>query len=41
MEFKMTIKGFMFVSLFLACVMIIGYIEDPCTTEGLAKGCMK
>jgi hypothetical protein len=37
----MTIRGFMFISLFLACVMIIGFIEDPCITEGLAQGCMK
>ena len=22
-----------------ACVMVIGAIEDPCTTEGLAPGC--
>ena len=24
----------------IACIMIVGYIEDPCTTEGLMKGCM-
>jgi len=24
----------------LACFMLVGYIEDPCTTEGLAQGCM-
>ena len=23
------------------CVMIIGAIEDPCTTEGLAPGCIE
>ena len=37
----MTINGFMFVTLLLACVLTIGYIEDPCITEGLAQGCMK
>ena len=21
-------------------ILLTGYIEDPCTTEGLAKGCM-
>ena len=24
-----------------ACVMIVGAIEDPCTTEGLAPGCIQ
>ena len=24
----------------VACVMLVGYIEDPCATEGLMKGCM-
>ena len=24
----------------IACIMIVGYIEDSCTTEGLMKGCM-
>ena len=24
-----------------ACVMIVGAIEDPCTTEGLAPGCIE
>ena len=24
----------------IACIMIVGYIEDPCATEGLMKGCM-
>ena len=23
------------------CVMIIGVVEDPCTTEGLAPGCIE
>ena len=22
----------------VACVMIVGYVEDPCTTEGLMQG---
>ena len=21
-------------------ILLTGYIEDPCTTEGLARGCM-
>ena len=25
----------------LACVLLIGAIEDPCTTEGLAPGCIQ
>jgi len=24
----------------LACIALVGYIEDPCTTEGLMQGCM-
>lgn len=23
-----------------ACIMLVGYIEDPCATEGLMAGCM-
>ena len=26
--------------IFVVCIMIVGYIEDPCTTEGLMQGCM-
>tara|TARA_B100001287_G_C22466805_1_gene427730 strand:+ start:329 stop:448 length:120 start_codon:yes stop_codon:yes gene_type:complete len=25
----------------ILCVLIVGAIEDPCTTEGLAPGCME
>jgi hypothetical protein len=25
----------------LACVMVVGYVEDPCSTEGLPAGCME
>ena len=24
----------------VVCILIVGYIEDPCATEGLMKGCM-
>ena len=24
----------------IVCIMLVGYIEDPCATEGLMKGCM-
>jgi hypothetical protein len=24
----------------LACFMLVGFIEDPCATEGLMAGCM-
>ena len=41
MEFRRTIKGFMWVSLFLARVIFVGNIEDPSTTEGLMQGCME
>ena len=33
---KVFLGGIMIV----ACVMIVGYVEDPCTTEGLMQGCM-
>lgn len=29
-----------YVIVLIVCIMGVGYIEDPCTTEGLAKGCM-
>ena len=38
MEFSM--KVFLGCIMIVACVMIVGYIEDPCTTEGLMQGCM-
>ncbi len=28
------------ISLIIVCIMLVGYIEDPCATEGLMKGCM-
>ena len=27
--------------LILAVIMVVGKIEDPCTTEGLAPGCIE
>ena len=33
-------KVFLGCIMIVACVMIVGYIEDPCTTEGLMQGCM-
>ena len=24
----------------VVCILVVGYVEDPCTTEGLMKGCM-
>mgnify|MGYP003347820798 FL=1 len=24
-----------------ACIMVVGAIEDPCSTEGLPAGCME
>jgi hypothetical protein len=28
-----------FITLMVACVAIVGYLEDPCATEGLMAGC--
>jgi len=28
-----------FITLMVACVAIVGYIEDPCAAEGLMSGC--
>jgi len=25
----------------IGCIMIVGYVEDPCTTEGLPKSCIE
>ena len=25
----------------VGCIMIVGYIEDPCTNEGLPKSCIE
>ena len=33
-------KTFVLFSIIFGLIMLTGYIEDPCTTEGLAKGCM-
>ena len=24
----------------VVCILVVGYVEDPWTTEGLMKGCM-
>ena len=24
----------------VVCILVVGYVEDPCTTEGFMKGCM-
>ena len=29
------------VAVLIVCVMVVGYVEDPCTTEGLMQGCMQ
>ncbi len=34
-------KTFLGTMAIIACIMVVGYIEDPCTTEGLAPGCME
>ena len=33
-------RTFWVVIFIVACVAHVGYVEDPCTTEGLARGCM-
>ena len=33
-------KEFMFFMAIIGCIVLIGYIEDPCITEGLMQGCM-
>lgn len=33
-------KTTFYIIVLVVCIMVVGYIEDPCTTEGLAKGCM-
>jgi hypothetical protein len=27
--------------LLVLCVMVVGYVEDPCATEGLMQGCIE
>jgi len=34
-------KTLIYVFILFACVMVVGAIEDPCTTEGLAPGCIE
>jgi hypothetical protein len=34
-------KTFLAITSVLVFVIIIGAIEDPCTTEGLAPGCIE
>jgi len=33
-------KTFVYMIGIIACIMIVGYIEEPCSTEGLMQGCM-
>ena len=34
-------KTFLSMMAIIACIMVVGYVEDPCTTEGLAPGCIE
>ena len=34
-------KTFIAFFLILAAIMVVGAIEDPCTTEGLPSGCIQ
>jgi len=34
-------KMFLFGILILGCFAIVGFTEDPCTTEGLSANCME
>lgn len=34
-------KTFIAFFIILAAIMVVGAIEDPCTTEGLAPGCIE
>ncbi len=34
-------KEFLAVIGIIGCILIVGYIEDPCSTEGLPAGCME
>ncbi len=34
-------KTFVAFFVILAAIMVVGAIEDPCTTEGLAPGCIQ
>jgi hypothetical protein len=33
-------KIFLGILFVVACLGIVGYVEDPCTTEGLPQGCI-
>ena len=33
-------KTFVLFAVIFGLILLTGYIEDPCTTEGLAEGCM-
>ena len=33
-------KTFVLFSIIFGLILLTGYIEDPCTTEGLMEGCM-
>ncbi len=33
-------KQFVLIMGIIACILVVGYLEDPCATEGLMKGCM-
>jgi len=32
--------GWLMFGVLIVCILVVGIIEDPCTTEGLAPGCM-
>ena len=32
-------RTIIFIAIMVACVAIVGYIADPCATEGLMSGC--
>jgi|TARA_R100000081_G_C4692711_1_gene103384 hypothetical protein len=34
-------KTFLAIVFIFGSIMLVGAIEDPCTTEGLAPGCME
>ena len=38
---SIVMKSFIFSIIIVSCIMIVGYVEDPCTTEGLMQGCME
>jgi hypothetical protein len=36
---RLIMRTIIFIAIMVACVAIVGYIEDPCATEGLMSGC--